>query len=95
MRIAKYALSIYSWIIIGVLIIFLGRIAYFYQKTSGQQVGYRLLVIPGLLLLGGAIWYLTENPAFIEDAIGNMLLFTGGVLLMVFGARLRQLMMGE
>ncbi len=95
MRTIQYVLSIYSWIIIGVLIIFLGRIAYFYERTSGQPVGYRLLIAPGMLLTGGAAWYLAQNPVFAKDAVGNALLCAGGVLLVVFGARLRRLMMGE
>ena len=94
MTIIKYILTIYSWAAIGVLIIFLGRIAYFYEKTSGQQTGYYWLILPSLLLMGGAIWYLRYNIEFTGQPVGDLLLFGGGVLLGVFGVRLQEFMMG-
>jgi len=94
MTIIKYLLTIYSWVAIGILVFFLGRIAYFYEKTSGQQTGYYLLILPALLLIAGAIWYLKYNIEFTGQPIGDLLLFCGGVLLGMFGVRLQEFMMG-
>jgi hypothetical protein len=88
-------LTVYAWAVIGILIVFLGRIAYFYAKTSGQRVGYYFLVFPALLLAAGAIWYLVSDQAFIGQPVGDLLLFAGGLLLCLFGARLQELMTGE
>jgi len=88
-------LTIYEWAAIGVLIAFLWRIAYFYERTSGQRVGYRLLIVPALMLGAGAAWYLIYNGEFIGEPVGDLLLFGGGVLICLFGLRLQELMTGE
>ena len=95
MDIIKYVLSAYSWVIVGVLLLFLGRIAYFYEETSGQRTGYYFLIVPALLLTTGAIWYFVRNVEFTGEPIADLLLFGGGVLLSVFGARLQGFMTGE
>jgi hypothetical protein len=95
MLILEYILAIWSWVVVGVLIVFLGRIAYFYQKTSGQRVGYYLLIVAALLLAAGAVWYLVANVEFTGEPIADVLLFGGGLLLFVFGGRLQELMTGE
>lgn len=88
-------LILYSWAAIMVLIAFLGRIAYFYEKTSGQRTGYRLLIIPALLLTTGAIYYLVRRGGFTGEPVGDLLLFSGGALLSIFGYRLHSCMTGE
>jgi hypothetical protein len=95
MQILEYILAIWSWTIIGVLIVFLWRIAYFYQKTSGQRVGYYLLVVATSLLATGAVWYLIANVEFTGEPAADALLFGGGLLFFVFGSRLQELMTGE
>ena len=95
MQILEYILAIWSWVVIGVLIVFLWRIAYFYQKTSGQRVGYYLLGAAALLLAAGAIWYLVANVEFTGEPIADALLFVGGLLFFLFGGRLQELMTGE
>jgi hypothetical protein len=94
-QIIKYALMLYSWVAIGMLIVFLGRIAYFYEKTSGQRVGYYLVVVPALLLAAGAVWYIVRRVEFTGEPVGDLLLFFGGLLLFLFGGRLQELMTGE
>ena len=91
----KYVLTVYSWVVIGVLIAFLWRIAYFYEKTSGQRVGYYFLILPALLLTAGAVWYLVCGAEFIGQPTGDLLLFSGGGSLCLFGFRLQELMTGE
>ena len=95
MVVTKYALSIYSWLVVGVLMLFLWRIARFYEKTSGQRVAHYLLVFPVVLLIAGVTWYLLHDVEFIENPAGNMLLFGGGLLLFMFGGHLQELMTGE
>ncbi|MFL7793937.1 MAG: hypothetical protein AB8I69_17465 [Anaerolineae bacterium] len=93
--ILEYVLAICSWVSIGLLIFFLWRIAYFYQKTSGQRVGYYLLIVAALLLTGGAVWYLVADVGFTGEPAADLLLFGGGILIFVFGGRLQELMTGE
>lgn len=95
MDVIKYALAIYSWAIVGILILFLWRIACFYEKTSGQRVGYYVLLLPSLLLAAGMIWYLVRDVEFIGQPSGDLLLCGGGVLLFWFSSHLRELMTGE
>ena len=95
MEIIKHILVIYSWAVVGILIVFLGRIAYFYEKTSGQPTGYYFLLIPALLISIGFFWYLARNVEFTGQPIGDLLLFGGGILLGAFGFRLQEFMTGE
>jgi len=95
LQIAKHVLSVYSWLVIGALMVFLWHIAGFYQKASGQSVGQRLLVVPGILLTGGVVWYLAHDCDFVGEPIGDVLLFAGGVLLFLFASRLQKIMTGE
>lgn len=95
MEIITLILSLYSWSVIGVLLLFLWRIAYFYEKTSGQYVGRRFLLVPASFLIAGAIWYLWHSVKFIGKPIGDFLLSTGGFLLYVFGSRLQESMTGR
>ncbi|MDY6876349.1 MAG: hypothetical protein SWK90_09135 [Chloroflexota bacterium] len=95
MEAVKYILAIYSWIVVGILIVFLWRIAYFYEKTSGHHVGHYVLLLPSLLLAVGVVWYLTHGGKFIGEFVADMFLLGGGVLLCLFGFRLQGLMTGE
>jgi hypothetical protein len=93
--IAKQVLAVYAWITIAALLFFLWRVAGFYEKASGQQVGHRFLLLPGALLLAGAVWYLRYDPDFVGHPVADLLLFSGGVLLFLFSSRLARLMTGE
>jgi hypothetical protein len=95
METAKVALSIYTWIVIGLLVAFLWRIAYFYEKASGERLRHYLLVVPGLLLAAAAARYIFRGADFVGDPIGDALLFLGGLSLSLFGYRLQDLMTGE
>jgi hypothetical protein len=95
METIQYILGVYSWAVIGVLIVVLGRIAYFYEKTSGQQTDYYFLILPALLLIAGAVWYFVFNVEFTGQPIGDLLLFVGGLSLSWFGVRLQEFMTGE
>ena len=95
MQTAELALSIYTWVVIGILVAFLWRIAYFYEKASGERLRHYLLVLPGLLLAAAAVWYITRGADFVGEPIGDALLFLGGLLLGLFSFRLQELMTGE
>lgn len=95
MEIVKRILTVYSWVVVGILLIFLWRIAYFYEKASGRSVRYYSLILPVLLLAAGAIWYLACRIEFIGLPGGDLLLFSGGVLICKFGFRLQELMTGR
>ena len=95
LEIVKGALITYTWIIIGVLLFFLWRIARFYEQASGERVGHSFLLLPSGLLAAGAIWYLSKDVDFVGEPVGDLLLFVGGLLLLFFGSRLERLMTGE
>jgi len=95
MEAIKHVLGGYAWVVIGMLIVFLWRIAYFYESASGQRVGHRFLLLPSLLLAGGATWYLVHGGEFVGQPAGDLLLCGGGILLSLFGFRLQELMTGE
>ena len=95
MQIAKQVLTVYSWLIIGALLFVLWRIAAFYEDASGHRVGARFLLLPGALLVAGVIWYLRYDCDFVGRPVGDLLLFAGGTLLMLFGSRLQKLMTGK
>lgn len=95
MHVLALILTIYAWVVIGMLLLFLGRIAYFYEKTSGERVGYYLLWIPALLLAAGVTWYLVRDTEFTGQPIADLLLFGGGFALFLFGSHLHSLMTGE
>lgn len=95
MEFVKQMLAIYSWAIVGVLIAFLWRIAYFYQKASGQRLGHFLVVVPALLVAAGVVRYVVLGGEFIGHPVGDVLLFGGGVALVLYGLRLQEMMTGE
>jgi len=95
MELIETILTIYAWTVIGILIAVLGRIAYFYEKTSGQRTGYFFSLLPALLMMASAVWYLACGEEFTGQPAGDLLLFGGGVLLCLFGFRLQELMTGE
>lgn len=95
MHAIKFILAAWSFGIIGILLFFMWRVAYFYEKTSGQRVGYYLLIIPVLSLAAGAIWYLFHNVGFVGEPVGDLLLLIGGVALFLFCVHLQEVMTGE
>ena len=95
MEMIQRLLSAYSWVVVGVLLVFLWRIAWFYGKASGERVGHATLLIPGFLLAAGAVWYMVWAIDFVGEFAGDLLLFGGGLGLWLFGFHLQNLMTGE
>ena len=94
MDVAIEVLSVYSWALTGMLVVFLWRIGYFYEKASGERLHHYLLIGPGLLLAVGAIWYIVHGAEFVGQPIGDGLLFFGGLGLVLFALRMQHLMTG-
>lgn len=95
LHVTKQILAIYSWLVIGIMLFFLWQVAGFYERASGQRVGHRFLLLPGVLLAGGVIWYLLHDSDFVGQPLGDLLLCGGGILLLLFSNRLQRLMTGE
>jgi len=95
MRVIQGLLTAYAWVIVGVLVVFLWRIAFFYEKTSGRWVGHFLVFVPGALLLAGVARYFLARKPLVGDSLGDLLLFLGGGGIALFGMRLQHLMTGE
>jgi len=94
-NVIKFILTAWSLGVVWLLLLFLARIAYFYEKTAGQRVGYFLPIVPAILLAAGTIWYLVKDVDFIGESAGDLLLLAGGLALILFGAHLQEVMTGE
>jgi hypothetical protein len=92
---AKQILAAYSWLVIGALLFFLWRIARFYERASGQRVAHWLLAIPGALLASGVMLYVRHDADFVGLPSADLLLFAGGIMVLIFCSRLQKLMTGE
>ncbi len=95
MEIVAFVLDVISWLGVALLIFFLWRIARFYERSSREKAHSWLFLPPMFLLPAGAAFYLVEDPAFVQSLWGDVLLFTGGGLLLFASVLLHQVMMGE
>lgn len=101
-EILSSALTIYSWIIAAILIFFLCLIGRFYELRFGQRSYYQLLLLPLFFFILSAVWDVfvsneyTGNPGldFVGSFWSDLLLFVGGVGLIVLCYSLFRLMMG-
>lgn len=85
--------SLYIWIGLTVLMIFLYRIARFYQTTSGRRSYYQLFLAPIGLLLAGGLRY-ASLAIFVGDGLGDGLMVIGGLSLIGLGYVMLKLMTG-
>lgn len=85
--------TIVFWGIVALLLVILYAIARFYQITSGQSSRYGWFAAPVVLLSAGALRYAARGD-FTGDALGDALMFAGGVTLIALAAGLLRLMMG-
>lgn len=86
-------LNLYIWIVLCGLVVFLYRIARFFQITSRHRSYYQLFVVPIALLLGGGLRYVSLG-IFVGDALGDVLMVLGGVSLIGLGYYVLRLMTG-
>lgn len=87
-------LTLAIWIGVSALIIILNRIARFYQITSGARTHYGLFWLPVLLFMAGALRYATLG-SFVGDPLGDVLMLTGGLVLIFLANYLLRLMTGS
>ncbi|HIE39302.1 MAG TPA: hypothetical protein EYH30_10335 [Anaerolineales bacterium] len=95
MTTATRIIAAVTWAEIGFLIFVLWRIARFYEHSSGRRA-YSYLFLPPLLLLpSGAAYYITFDTDFVGCIPADLLLFLGGILLIIATTLLGQIMVGE
>ena len=95
-------LIVYSWTVAAILVFFLFLVARFYELRFGQRSYYQLLLIPLCLFIAAAIW----DAFFVNDYTGDplldfvgatgpdVLLFVGGLCLLILCYSLFRTMMG-
>lgn len=96
------ALILYSWTVAAVLVFFLLLIGRFYELRFGQKSYYQLLLIPLSFFVLAAVWDVffsndyTGDPGldFVGAFWSDLLLFLGGLGLIVLCYSLFRLMMG-
>ena len=88
------ALTLYIWLVVGVLIIILHRVARSYQLTSGRRSYYQLFWLPVIFISLGALRYALQG-ALSGDVLGDGLMLIGGLLLMGLSYYLLNLMTGN
>jgi hypothetical protein len=94
-------LTIYPWVLIAALIVFLSLIARFYEikyaelykGVPGQRTHFLLFGIPLVLFLIAAGRYML-NRDFAGNMLADLALFAGGILLAALAYRLQHLMTG-
>lgn len=87
-------LTIYTWALAGVLLLFLFGIARFYQHTARERSRYPLFLIPLVLFVAAALRY-TLIGGLSGDWLGDVLFCVGGISLFALGLFLDRLMMGR
>lgn len=94
MNIVNGALSLYIWVGFTALMIFLYRIARFYQTTSGRRSYYQLFLVPIIFLLVGGVRYASLG-ILVGDGLGDGLMVIGGLSLIGLGYYMLRLMTGR
>lgn len=87
-------LSLYAWGMAAAIVFFLYLIARFFEEKAGQRSYYGLFLVPIVVLVLGALEYALYGQDLVGDMLGDILLFVGGVVLMIAGGNLLRLMVG-
>lgn len=95
MSFVNIVLTIYSWTIACILVLFLFFIARFYEKKSGRRSFFWAFLVPPVLFAIAAVRYMLLSPAIAGDVWGDLLRFFGGGILIGFGFFLFRLMVGS
>lgn len=83
--------TIYTWFGMSALFFLMALIARFYERLSGQRTYYWLFALP-LIAFALATVIFTRQDVITGDALGDLLLFAGGLTLGVLCLRIYQLM---
>ena len=94
MNILCAAMSFYSWSLAVVVIIFMYLIGRFFEEKAGQRSYYQAFLIPMVLFILGALRYLVYTDDFVGDMLGDVMLFGGGLALILGSHYLLSLMVG-
>jgi hypothetical protein len=95
MKYVILVVAVLAWAGVTVMAFFLWKIARFYEHSSQESAHSWLFVIPTILLPAGAVCYLILDTRFVGFPAGDLLLFAGGISLLLASAWLQQVMMGE
>jgi hypothetical protein len=95
MTTATRVIAAVTWAEIGFLTFVLWRIARFYEQSSGQRAYSHLFLPPLLLLPAGAAYYIAFDVDFVGSIPADLLLFLGGISLVIATTLLGQIMVGE
>jgi uncharacterized membrane protein len=87
-------LTVYIWVMVALLLFFLGAIAKFYANKAHQRSFHGLFILPTLLLVSGAFRY-ALIPTIVGDSGGDLARFSGGVILIGLGLFLLRRMVGS
>ena len=88
-------LVLYSWIVVAILLIFLFLIGRFYEIQFRQRSYYQLFLLPLVLFLAGAIWYVFSGSDFVGVLGLDLLFLVGGIVLISLGYTLYRIMMAR
>jgi hypothetical protein len=88
-------LTIYTWVVVCVIVFFLFAIARFYQEKSGQNSYFAVFLVPiGLFAISTIIYAFSGAPAA-GFFWGDVLRAAGGGILIVASYYLLNLMVGK
>jgi hypothetical protein len=93
-QIINSVLTLYNWIVVAILILFLFLIGRFYEIKFGQRSHYQLMMLPLVLFLVAAAWYAIASNDIVGKFPPDILLLVGGLTLVWLCYSLHKTMMG-
>ena len=87
-------LTLYNWIVVAILILFLFLIGRFYEIKFGQKSHYQLMLLPPVFFLVAAAWYAVASDDIVGVPVPDILFLVGGLILIWLCYSLYKTMMG-
>lgn len=87
-------LTLYNWIVVAILILFLFLIGRFYEIKFGQRSHYQLMLLPPVLFLVAAALYVVASDDIVGEPVPDYLFLLGGLILIWLCYSLYKTMMG-
>ncbi len=87
-------LTLYNWIVVAILILFLFLIGRFYEIKFGQKSHYQLMLLPPVIFLVAAAFYAVAPEDIVGDSVPDYLFLVGGLILIWLCYSLYKTMMG-
>jgi hypothetical protein len=88
-------LTLYTWVIVCLILYFLFAIARFYQEKSGQRSYYAVYLAAIALYSLAALRYAWLAPVIVGDFLGDLLRFAAGITVISAAYFLLNLMIGK